>query len=102
MYIHSKFSFDIAFQCKRYNDTKPIGSAEIRSFRGSLTADIEKGVFITTSTFSKAAKKEASNPGKQHIDLIDGEEFINKIAEFGLGVREVKDYEIDENYFAKI
>jgi len=33
---------------------------------------------------------------------MDGEEFINKLAEFGIGVREVKDYEIDESYFAKI
>jgi len=72
------------------------------AFRGSLTTDIEKGVFITTSTFSKAAKEEASNPGKQQIDLMDGEEFINKLVEYGIGVKEVKEYEIDEQYFAKI
>ena len=36
------------------------------------------------------------------IDLIDGEEFISKLAEYGIGVREVKDYEIDESYFEKI
>ncbi len=57
---------------------------------------------ITTGTFSKAAREEASNPGKQQIDLIDGEEFINKIAEYGIGVREVKAYEIDEEFFKKI
>jgi restriction system protein len=67
-----------------------------------LTTDIEKGVFITTSTFTKAAKEEASNPGKQQIDLIDGEEFINKIAQYGIGVREVITYEIDEEFFQKI
>ena len=100
--INGIFSFNIAFQCKRYKDTTPIPAAAIRDFRGSLTTDIEKGVFITTSTFSKAAKEEASNPGKQQIDLMDGEEFINKLAEYGIGVKEVKDYEIDENYFAKI
>ena len=50
----------------------------------------------------KAATEEASAPGKQQIDLIDGEEFITKLAEFGIGVHEVKDYEIDEDYFAKI
>ena len=100
--INGIFSFNIAFQCKRYKDSTPISSAAIRDFRGSLTTDIEKGVFITTSTFSKAAKDEASNPGKQQIDLMDGEEFIDKLAEFGIGVREVKDYEIDESYFAKV
>ncbi len=74
----------------------------MRDFRGSLTTDIEKGVLITTGTFSKAARDEASNPGKQQIDLIDGEEFINKIVEYGIGVREVKAYEIDEEFFQKI
>ena len=44
----------------------------------------------------------AESAGKQQIDLIDGEEFITKLAEFGIGVREVKDYEIDEDFFSKI
>lgn len=98
--INGIFSFNIAFQCKRYQGT--VGAPDIRDFRGSLTTDIEKGVFITTGSFSKQAIEEASNPGKHQIDLIDGEEFITKLAELGIGVREVKDYEIDEKYFEKI
>lgn len=98
--INGVFSFNIAFQCKRYHGV--VGSGDIRDFRGSLTTNIEKGVFITTGSFSKSAIEEASAPGKQQIDLIDGEEFITKLAEFGIGVREVKDYEIDEDFFSKI
>lgn len=98
--INGIFSFNIAFQCKRYQGS--VSAGDIRDFRGSLTTDIEKGVFITTGSFSKPAIEEASNPGKQQIDLIDGEEFITKLAEFGIGVKEVKDYEIDEQFFAKI
>ena len=98
--INGIFSFNIAFQCKRYQGS--VGAPDIRDFRGSLTTDIEKGLFITTGSFSKQAVEEASNPGKQQIDLIDGEEFISKLAEYGIGVREVKDYDIDEEYFAKI
>lgn len=98
--INGFFSFNIAFQCKRYQGV--VSSGDIRDFRGSLTTNIEKGVFITTGSFSKAAVEEASSPGKQQIDLIDGEEFITKLAEFGIGVKEVKDYEIDEEYFAKL
>ena len=98
--INGIFSFNVAFQCKRYSGL--VGAPAIRDFRGSLTTDIEKGVLITTGTFSKAAREEASNPGKQQIDLIDGEEFINKIAEYGIGVHEVKTYEIDEEFFSKI
>ncbi len=98
--INGIFSFNVAFQCKRYKGS--VGAGDIRDFRGSLTTDIEKGVFITTGTFTKAAKEEASNPGKQQIDLIDGEDFINKIAEYGIGVKEIKSYEIDEEFFQKI
>lgn len=98
--INGIFSFNVAFQCKRYSG--PVGAPAIRDFRGSLTTDIEKGVLITTGTFSKAAREEASNPGKQQIDLIDGEEFITKIAELGIGVRPVMTYEIDEEFFRKI
>ncbi|MBQ8161060.1 MAG: restriction endonuclease [Clostridia bacterium] len=98
--INGIFSFNVAFQCKRYKGA--VGAPEVRDFRGSLTTDIEKGVLITTGTFSKAARDEASNPGKQQIDLIDGEEFINKIVEYGIGVHEVKAYEIDEEFFRKI
>ena len=98
--INGIFSFNVAFQCKRYKGL--VGASAIRDFRGSLTTDIEKGVLITTGAFSKAAREEASNPGKQQIDLIDGEELISKIAEFGIGVREVRSYEVDEEFFKKI
>ncbi len=98
--INGIFSFNVAFQCKRYKGS--VSAGDIRDFRGSLTTNIEKGVFITTGTFSKAAKAEASNPGKQQIDLIDGEEFINKIAQYGIGVKEIVTYEIDEEFFLKI
>ena len=98
--INGILSFNVAFQCKRYAGS--VGAPEIRDFRGSLTTDIEKGVFITTGTFSQAAKAEALSPGKQQIDLIDGEEFISKLAEYSIGVREVKTYEVDDTYFQNV
>ena len=98
--INGIFSFNIAFQCKRYQGV--VSSSDIRDFRGSLTTNIEKGVFITTGSFSKAAIEEASSPGKQQIDLIDGEDFITKLAEFGIGVKEVKDYDVDEDFFKNL
>ncbi|MCD7725375.1 MAG: restriction endonuclease [Clostridiales bacterium] len=74
--INGIFSFNVAFQCKRYSGS--VSAGDIRDFRGSLT----------TGTFTRAAKEEASNAGKQQIDLMDGEEFINKLLEYRLGVRE--------------
>lgn len=98
--INGIFSFNIAFQCKRFVGSVSAGA--IRDFRGSLTTDIEKGVFITTGTFTKAAREEASKAGKQQIDLIDGEEFINKLIEYRIGVHEKTVYEVDRLFFEKV
>lgn len=98
--INGIFSFNVAFQCKRFVGS--VSAGDIRDFRGSLTTDIEKGVLITTGTFTKAAREEASNAGKQQIDLIDGEEFINKLIEYGLGVKEKTIYEVDKAFFEKV
>ena len=96
------FTFNVAFQCKRYKDAHAITSEDIRGFRGSLTTDIEKGIFVTTGVFTKAAKEESSKPGKKQIDLIDGEALIDLIAEYSVGVKSVRTYEIDEDFFSKI
>lgn len=98
--INGIFSFNVAFQCKRY--TGSVSAGDIRDFRGSLTTDIEKGVFITTGTFTRAAREEASNAGKQQIDLIDGTEFIGKLIEYRLGVTEKTIYEVDKAFFEKV
>lgn len=98
--INGIFSFNVAFQCKRYSGV--VGAPDIRDFRGSLTTNIEKGLFITTGTFSKAAREEACSPGKQQIDLLDGEEFINKLTEYEIGVHPITAYTIDEEFFKKI
>lgn len=98
--INGIFSFNVAFQCKRYSGV--VGAPDIRDFRGSLTINIEKGLFITTGTFSKAAREEACSPGKQQIGLLDGEEFINKLTEYEIGVHPVTTYAIDEEFFKKI
>ena len=98
--INGLFSFNVAFQCKRYSGM--VGAGDIPDFRGTLNNNIEKGLFITTGTFSKAAKLEAVDPGKRLINLMDGEELIDKIVECNIGVHEVRDYEIDEEFFKKI
>lgn len=98
--INGVFSFNVAFQCKRLIGS--VSAGDIRDFRGALTTDIEKGIFITTGTFTKAAREEASNVGKQQIDLIDGEEFVNKLIEYRLGVKEKTIFEVDHEFFKSV
>lgn len=99
--LNGIFSFKVAFQCKRY--TNSVSPGDIRDFRGSLTADAEKGVFITTGTFTKAAREEAADPAKTpSIDLMDGDEFIDKLIECRLGVKEKTIFEVERSFFEKV
>lgn len=59
----------VQFQVKRWRHS--VGSIEINGFRGALNTTA-KGVFITTSQFTKAAMREAEHPAKPCISLIDG------------------------------
>jgi restriction system protein len=77
-------SFHIIFQCKRY--TGSITAGQIRDFRGAMQGRGDKGLFITTGTFTRDAKKEATRDGAPPIDLIDGDELVRKMKELNLGV----------------
>lgn len=78
-------SFQVYFQCKRWSGS--VGSKEIRDFRGALQGRADKGLFITTSSFTKQASDEASRDGAIAIDLIDGERLGDLLKQYGLGVK---------------
>ncbi len=84
VYRISLLSFRIYFQCKRYQSG--IGSSDIRNFRGAMEGRGERGLFVTTSWFTKSAEEEASRAGARPIDLIDGPMLAGLIAKHGLGV----------------
>ncbi|SFC32570.1 restriction system protein [Polaromonas sp. OV174] len=82
--INGFMSFHVLFQCKRYKGS--VGSSEIRDFRGAMVGRADKGLFITTGTFTPAAVKEATRDGAPPIDLVDGDELAEKLRELSLGV----------------
>lgn len=88
----------IYIQAKRWENT--VGRPDIQQFKGALTDQVaKKGVFITTSTFSKEAKESALKSG---IVLIDGKKLSSLMIEFGLGVqieRSFHIYKIDQDRF---
>lgn len=86
-------SFRIIFQCKRYQGT--ISSAEIREFKGTMSGRSEKGLFMTTGTFSRDAKQEAIRNSATSIDLVDGVALVRKMKDLRLGVK-VKTQEVIE------
>lgn len=95
-------SFQMLFQCKRYVKGKKVSNTEIRDFRGAMQGRTDKGLFITTGKFSAPAIQEANRPGTPSIDLIDGDDLVEKLRELQLGVYPVNDYRIDENWFLSI
>ncbi len=100
--INGFLSFHVLFQCKRYQGS--ITAGQIRDFRGAMQGRTDKGLFITTGTFTRDAIKEATRDGAPPIDLIDGEQLVQRLKELSLGVKitMIESVEIDENWFAKI
>ena len=69
----------------------------IRQLRGSLGAH-EQGLFITTSNFSKGAYEEAKTIDKTPIALMNGDQLVSLLMEYGIGVKKTDTtiFEIDE------
>lgn len=82
--ISGFLSFHVVFQCKRYRGT--VTPSQIRDFRGAMQGRADKGLFITTGSFTRDAIKEATRDGAPPIDLIDGEQLCEKLKELKLGV----------------
>ena len=100
--IHGLMSFHVLFQCKRYKGS--VGAGDIRDFRGAMMGRADKGLFITTGTFTPAAVKEATRDGATPIDLLDGNDFAEKLRELRIGVstRTVEVYTVDEAWFSNV
>lgn len=100
--INGFLSFHVLFQCKRYQ--KSVTSSQIRDFRGAMQGRTDKGLFLTTGTFTRDAIKEATRDGAPPIDLIDGEELVQRLKDLGLGVKieMIESVEIDADWFKKI
>ncbi|HEV7923919.1 MAG TPA: restriction endonuclease [Verrucomicrobiae bacterium] len=100
--IHGFMSFHVVFQCKRYQGV--VSASHIRDFRGAMVGRADKGLFITTGTFSRDALKEATRDGAPPIDLVDGDQLADKLKEFSLGVQTamIESVSVDEKWFKEI
>ena len=95
-------SFPVLFQCKRYSGS--VNASAVRDFRGAMQGRADKGLILTTGSFTSGANKEATRDGAPPIDLIDGTLLVELLRELQLGVnkRMVEVVEIDENWFKSI
>ncbi|MEN9756017.1 MAG: hypothetical protein RL755_204, partial [Pseudomonadota bacterium] len=100
--INGLMSFHVIFQCKKYQGS--VSASEIRDFRGAMVGRADKGLFITTGTFTSSAIKEATRDGAPPIDLIDGEHLAEKLKELQLGVKTemVEKVTVDSDWFLSL
>jgi len=95
--INPLLSFKVLFQCKRYS--KSVSPSHVRDFRGAMAGRADKGIIITTGSFTTEARREASRDGVPPIELIDGEKLVDLLKNLELGLRPITSYEIDPIFF---
>lgn len=95
--LNPLLSIKLYFQCKRYLGA--VGPDAIRSFRGALEGRADYGIFLTTGSFTKEARKEALRAGTKPIELVDGMRIVELIQRFQLGVKPRTVYDVDSEWF---
>lgn len=89
--VNPLVSFKVLFQCKRY--AKSVSPSQVRDFRGAMSGRADKGIVITTGTFTAEAKREATRDGAPPIELID------MLEQLRLGLKPVTTFEVEHAFF---
>ncbi|MBU2622203.1 MAG: restriction endonuclease [Proteobacteria bacterium] len=102
MRLSGFLSFHVIFQCKKYQGS--VTASDIRDFRGAMIGRADKGLFITTGTFTRDAIREATRDGAPPIDLVAGDQLADKLKELGLGIKKemVEKISVDTEWFKSI
>lgn len=95
--VNALVSFKVLFQCKRY--TGSVTPSQVRDFRGAMMGRADKGIMITTGSFTSDARKEAVRDGVPAIELVDGEKLVNMLEQLELGLKLRRSFELDAAFF---
>jgi len=95
--VNAFVSFKVLFQCKRYSGS--VSPSQVRDFRGAMQGRADKGIILTTGTFTSEAKKEAVRDGVPPIELVDGEKLLDMFETLELGLKPKKAFDVDEKFF---
>jgi len=90
-------SFKVLFQCKRW--ASAVGPAVVRDFRGAMMGRADKGLILSTGTFTTDAQGEAVRDGASPIELVDGQALVSLLEQLELGLVPRTTYEVDEKFF---
>lgn len=95
--VNPLVSFKVLFQCKRYS--KSVSPGHVRDFRGAMAGRADKGIIITTGTFTAEARREATRDGASPIELLDGEKLIDMFQTLEFGLKPITTYQVVREFF---
>jgi len=95
--VNPLVSFRVLFQCKRYRES--VSASHVRDFRGAMAGRADKGIIITTGTFTAEARREGSRDGVPPIELLDGDKLVDMLESLELGLKPVTSFEVDSSFF---
>jgi restriction system protein len=99
--INPFVSFKVLFQCKRYAEGNLVGRPQVGDFRNAMIGRAEKGIIITTSSFTNATALEANREGAPKVELVDGVKLVEMFQRVELGVKKRVVYDVDPSYFER-
>jgi len=95
--VNPLVSFKVLFQCKKYAGS--VTPSQVRDFRGAMTGRADKGIIITTGSFTAEAKREAVRDGAPSIELVDGDRLVDMLENLQLGLTRVQTFELNSSFF---
>lgn len=87
----------VLFQCKRYKGS--VSRAEVGDFRNAMLGRADKGIILTTGSFSGDAVKEANRDGAPPIELVDSDKLVLLFENARLGVKARTVFDVDHEFF---
>jgi restriction system protein len=97
--VNELVSFRVLFQCKRYQGS--VGVEHVRNFRGAMSGRTDKGIILTTGSFTVEAQREAIRDGVPPIELVDGEKLVSLMERLQIGVKPRVVFDVDLQFFEK-
>jgi len=95
--INAFVSFKVLFQCKKYVGS--VSPSAVRDFRGAMSGRADKGLILTTGSFTADARREAVRDGAPPIELVDGEKLVQLFQDLELGLVPRTTYDLNEAFF---
>jgi restriction system protein len=97
LFVGPLVSFRVVFQCKRYQGS--VSPKHVREFQGAMQGRADKGLILTTGTFTRQAREESSRHGALPVELVDGEKLMEMFEALKFGVEERRVFVVKRTFF---